>query len=100
MPRCCGVMPVMSRPSIKTCPESGSSSPAMIRSRVDLPPPLGPSSAVSWPVGRLTLMSSRATKSPNFLVTPETLMLMSVFILWTEERDDHQAHHGDQGEQG
>ena len=40
----------------------------MIRSRVDLPPPLGPSSAVSWPVGMLTDTSSRATKSPKRLV--------------------------------
>ena len=48
----------------------------MIRSRVDLPPPDGPSRAVSWPVGMETLTSSRATKSPNFLVTPVMSMLM------------------------
>ena len=42
---------VASTPSISTVPESGSSSPAMMRSSVDLPPPLGPSRAVSWPVG-------------------------------------------------
>ena len=48
----------------------------MMRSRVDLPPPLGPRSAVSWPVGMVTLTSSSATKSPNFLFTPETSMLM------------------------
>ena len=41
----------------------------MIRSSVDLPPPLGPSSAVSRPVGMLTDTSSRATKSPKRLVT-------------------------------
>ena len=39
----------------------------MIRSRVDLPPPLGPRRAVSWPVGMLTLTSSSATKSPKRL---------------------------------
>ena len=32
-------------------PVSGKSRPAMMRSSVDLPPPLGPSSAVSLPVG-------------------------------------------------
>ena len=41
----------------------------MMRSSVDLPPPLGPSSAVSWPVGMLTDTSSSATKSPNRLPT-------------------------------
>ena len=38
-------------PAISIRPVSASSSPAMIRSSVDLPPPLGPSSAVSCPVG-------------------------------------------------
>ena len=42
------------RPSIATVPASGCSSPAMIRSRVDLPPPLGPSSAVSGRCGTST----------------------------------------------
>ena len=38
-------------PSITTVPSSGCSSPAITRSRVDLPLPLGPSSAVSEPCG-------------------------------------------------
>ena len=38
-------------PSMSTVPLSAFSSPAMIRSSVDLPPPLGPSRAVSCPVG-------------------------------------------------
>ena len=50
----------------------------MIRSRVDLPPPDGPSRAVSWPFGMVTETSSSATKSPKRLVTPETSMLMRV----------------------
>ena len=37
----------------------------MIRSNVDLPPPLGPSSAVSEPVGMSTETSSSAAKSPK-----------------------------------
>ena len=74
----------------------------MIRSSVDLPPPLGPSSAVSWPVGRSTMMSSSATKSPNFLVTPVTLIsYMSLsLLLRAEDRHDDQAGHGGEGEQG
>jgi hypothetical protein len=38
---------------MKTVPLSGTSRPAMMRSTVDLPPPLGPSSAVSEPGGHL-----------------------------------------------
>ena len=41
---------VASMPSIVTVPESGSSRPPMMRSNVDLPPPLGPSKAVSRPL--------------------------------------------------
>jgi hypothetical protein len=43
--------PVASSPSMTTSPASGCSRPAMTRSSVDLPPPLGPSSAVSEPSG-------------------------------------------------
>ena len=48
----------------------------MIRSSVDLPPPEGPSSAVSWPVGMETETSSSATKSPKDLLTFLMSMLM------------------------
>jgi hypothetical protein len=51
---------------------SAFSRPAMMRSSVDLPPPLGPSRAVSWPVGMVTSTSSSATKSPNLLFRPLT----------------------------
>src|SRR5690349_15127493 len=90
-----------------TVPSSALSRPAMMRSRVDLPPPEGPSRAVSWPVGRLTVTSSRATKSPNFLVTPVTSILMvssgfrvSVALLGTQEGDHDDAGdaHEDQQE--
>ena len=40
----------------------------MIRSSVDLPLPLGPSSAVSAPSGTVMLTSSSATKSPKRLL--------------------------------
>ena len=45
----------------------------MTRSSVDLPPPLGPSSAVSEPDGMSTETSSRAAKSPKLLLTLRTL---------------------------
>ncbi len=51
-------------------------SPATTRSSVDLPPPLGPSSAVRRPVGTETETSSSATKSPKVLRTSRISMLM------------------------
>jgi hypothetical protein len=41
----------------------------MIRSSVDLPLPLGPSSAISAPSCTLTLTSSSAVNAPKRLVT-------------------------------
>ena len=60
---------VTSSSAIRTAPLSGFSSPAMIRSSVDLPLPLGPSKATSDPVGTSSETSSSATKSPNRLET-------------------------------
>src|SRR4051812_6562691 len=54
---------------MKTSPASGDSRPAITRSSVDLPLPLGPSSAVSDPLSTSTETSSSAAKSPNFLLT-------------------------------
>ena len=51
MPRFCGGTRVTSTPAIVTVPGVERSSPAMARSRVDLPEPLGPSRAVSEPEG-------------------------------------------------
>ena len=51
---------------------SGASSPAMTRSSVDLPEPLGPSSAVSEPSSTSSETSSRARKSPKRFVTSVT----------------------------
>ena len=53
--------PSRSSSSMKTLPQSGVSSPAITRSSVDLPLPLGPSSAVSDPAGTSTETSSSAT---------------------------------------
>src|SRR5688572_27748547 len=83
-------------------PSSAESRPAMIRRRVDFPPPEGPSRAVSCPVGMDTLTSSRATKSPNFLVTPVMSILMTVSLLCglgSEQRHGHEAGDADEDEE-
>src|SRR2546430_4721074 len=54
---------------MKTSPESGTSSPAIPRSSVDLPLPLGPSRAVSEPLSTSIETSSSSTKSPKRFVT-------------------------------
>src|SRR3954470_20411829 len=59
-----------------TVPESASSRPPMMRSRVDFPPPLGPSSAVSCPLDTCMSTFSSATKPPKRFVIPATSMLM------------------------
>ena len=46
--------------SAETTPSSGSSSPESAATRVDLPEPDGPMTAVNRPPGRSTLTSSRA----------------------------------------
>ena len=56
---------VASSPPITTRPRRAPRGPAMMRSSVDLPLPLGPSSAVSEPSGTSSETSSSATKSPN-----------------------------------
>ncbi|SHV93651.1 Uncharacterised protein [Mycobacteroides abscessus subsp. abscessus] len=53
-----------SRPLMVMVPLSGLSSPAIDRSRVDLPDPDGPSSAVNDPLGTSKSILSRAAKSP------------------------------------
>ena len=55
-------------PSILNVPPVGLSSPAMIRSRVVLPEPEGPSSATSSPESICSDMPSRAVKLPKVLM--------------------------------
>ena len=55
-------------PSTVTVPLDGRAKPHIIRSKVDLPAPLGPSSAVT-PAPMLKLTSDTATKSPNHFET-------------------------------
>src|SRR5438270_8965993 len=63
-------------PRMRTSPLVGISSPAIIRSTVVLPPPLGPSSAINSPSWTVKLTLRTATTSPNFLVTLRNSMLM------------------------
>src|SRR5882672_10105401 len=60
----------MSRPPIRTQPESGASRPATTRSSVDLPQPDGPSSTTNSPSRAVSERQSTATLSPKRLVTP------------------------------
>src|SRR5829696_8658881 len=88
---------------MRTVPLSARSSPAMIRSKVDLPPPLGPRSAVSCPVRTSTLTSSRATKSPNRLEMfrawiPTTWFLCPLLRPQDRDHDDAQDRHRDHDE--
>ena len=61
---------------MKTSPVVGISSPAIMRSTVVLPPPLGPSSAINSPSFTEKLTSLTAVTSPNFLVTFLSSMLI------------------------
>src|SRR5256714_12792593 len=81
-----------------TTPESGTSSPAITRSSVDLPPPLGPSSAVSEPSGTMIDTSSSATWSPKRFVTPCASIAMRVSLPVEEgHREEHRdGEHGQQ----
>ena len=53
----------------------------MIRSRVDFPPPLGPSNAVSEPLAMSTLTSDSTGVVPNDLLTERTsIAIRSSFV--------------------
>src|SRR3954468_8999775 len=82
-----------------TEPLSGVSRPAMMRSNVDFPPPLGPSSAVRSPSGISTLTSSSATNSPNFLLMCETVIAMSAVLLGAEDGHHDEREDRDEREQ-
>ncbi len=61
MPTLRGIGAVMGSPSQSTVPLDGSRSPATSESRVDLPQPLGPTTATNWPSGISRLIESSAT---------------------------------------
>jgi hypothetical protein len=64
MPRRCGGICSTEVPSMVISPESGSTKPAMARSSVVLPLPLGPSRAKNPPSGKASDTRSRAGRSP------------------------------------
>ncbi len=63
---------VTSAPWSTTLPVSGTSKPAIIRSVVVLPQPLGPSSEKNSPSPISSVMSSTAAASPKRLLTPRS----------------------------
>src|ERR1043166_2608687 len=69
-------MSLTRRPRIKMSPSVGSSSPAIMRKTVVLPPPLGPRRATSSPSLTEKLTCFTAATSPNCLVTFLSSMLM------------------------
>src|SRR6185437_8186931 len=100
MSRRCGGSLVASAPPMKTSPWSAFSRPAMTRRSVDLPLPLGPSSAVSDPAGTSRLTSSRATKSPKRLFTLRTVIAISELVVLSgvEQVHQEQGHERDHGQ--
>ncbi len=68
--RACRFCADRSKPSIVACPESGFSRPASNSSRVVLPEPLGPISAVTAPAGAVNVTPSTARTSPNARFRP------------------------------
>src|SRR3954449_13445288 len=58
-----------------TSPESGSSSPARMRSSVDLPEPLGPMSPMRLPSETVNERSRKSGTAPKLLVIPCALII-------------------------
>ena len=83
---------------MQTSPASGCSSPAITRSSVDFPLPLGPSSAVSEPLSTSTETSSSAVKSPKRFVTFRTSIAISArpfgaSVIASERHDGEEREH-------
>src|SRR5262245_5735606 len=71
--RRCTATRVMSSPARITCPPSGSTSPATVRSSVLLPQPEGPRRETNSPGATSSVTSSTATTDPNVLRSRRTL---------------------------
>src|SRR5580692_2506012 len=59
-------------PSQKISPSEGSQSPEMVLMVTDLPAPLSPTSAVTFPAGMLRFTLESAWTAPNALLTPRS----------------------------
>ena len=70
-----GETQVTSSPSRKTRPESASSNPAITRSVVVLPQPLGPSIEKNSPAGISRVTSLTARTSPKSLINRSTTIM-------------------------
>ena len=75
-----GETQVTSSPSSRTRPESASSKPAIIRSVVVLPHPLGPSIEKNSPAGISRVTSSTARTSPKSFTRRSTTIIGSALI--------------------
>src|SRR5205814_245300 len=83
---------------MNTSPPSGRSRPAITRSSVDFPLPLGPSSAVSDPLATSIETSSSATNSPNRLVTLRA-SIATGFLLRSQQGHQQQGRDREQRQQ-
>ncbi len=66
----CGRKATRRPPRLATLPRSGPSSPARMRSNVDLPAPLGPMSPTRFPSASVKLTSSKSARAPNACPSP------------------------------
>src|SRR6185369_3319847 len=99
--------PLTSFPSISTWPRSSETKPAMARSRVVLPLPLGPSRPKNSPSLKVMVTPSKAAIAPYFFtasVTATVLMIPSPFAAEAIETRGQQQrahrHHDDDGRDG
>src|SRR5215207_2745860 len=114
MSRSRGARSLTTSPPMISSPSEMSSSPAIIRSAVDLPQPDGPTRIMNSPSSMSRFMSLTASKpSANVLVTPSRLSLTSVGSLSLDgaggepgddsalededEDDDRDGHHDSRG---
>src|SRR5439155_23865758 len=88
MLRSAGATVVMSRPSRRSCPPLGSSSPAMMFIRVLLPQPDGPTSTRNSPSAKPIEMSCRILTGPKLFCT---LIRSSDAMCLPFHRTGHQA---------
>src|ERR1700710_1642068 len=91
MSRRCGETPLTRSPPIRTSPPSTFSSPAIMRSVVDLPHPDGPTSTANEPSGTLRLRSSTTRRPPGNVFTSDLSSSSAISPLYRsgeEARDD------------
>src|ERR1700753_402713 len=83
----------MRLPSMRTSPPLGVSRPAIMRSRVDLPQPEGPSSTVTWPSGMTRSMPGITSTSPKRLLMERSWISAMVVLARSGGRRDPGLRH-------